>query len=331
MSFREHLQAIALGYLSAKAEPFGEHPMGIRIRQHLPNSAKALIGLERASAYIVKGSAGQGNWSNSPWLAILDPVVTSSAEGGYYPVYLFSDDFSQVSLVLGQGTYDVRREFKSKGPDVLEMRAALLRTRVPEFKQRFQVGPFPIRESNHGGGDWSTASAWGRTYQVSALPENDVLAADLSAMLTLYHLATSRGGTDLVDDAVQDSKHKDDAAELEGARRKRLHEKVERQRNGQLAKKAKSIHGTKCQACGFDFTTVYGEVGLDFIEAHHLTPLHRLAKDGPVMVNPRLDFAVLCSNCHRMIHKLSCPPLSEFREFVSKAFVESMKALKATK
>ena len=44
----------------------------------------------------------------------------------------------------------------------------------------------------------------------------------------------------------------------------------------------------------------------DFIEAHHLVPIS-LFKGQVVKLDPKLDFAVLCSNCHRMIHKTEKP------------------------
>jgi 5-methylcytosine-specific restriction protein A len=53
-----------------------------------------------------------------------------------------------------------------------------------------------------------------------------------------------------------------------------------------------------CQVCGFDFGEQYGELGEDFIECHHVVPL---AVSGETTT--RLDdLALLCSNCHRMVH-----------------------------
>jgi 5-methylcytosine-specific restriction protein A len=60
-------------------------------------------------------------------------------------------------------------------------------------------------------------------------------------------------------------------------------------------------HGTKCRVCGFDFRKMYGDRGKDFIEVHHLIPVSKLK--GPTKVNPKKDMTVLCSNCHRMIHR----------------------------
>ena len=60
-------------------------------------------------------------------------------------------------------------------------------------------------------------------------------------------------------------------------------------------------HGLKCMACGFDFESVYGERGRNYIEVHHIVPLSQ--RDGPADVDPETDLICVCSNCHRMIHR----------------------------
>jgi 5-methylcytosine-specific restriction protein A len=76
-------------------------------------------------------------------------------------------------------------------------------------------------------------------------------------------------------------------------------------RNRKLAERARAVHGTGCMVCGFDFAQVYGEVGLGYIECHHLDPLsersdHHWNQD---LVTNVQRVSVVCSNCHRMIHR----------------------------
>lgn len=63
------------------------------------------------------------------------------------------------------------------------------------------------------------------------------------------------------------------------------------------------IHGTVCMvpSCRFDFLAAYGERGQDFIEVHHTRPLGAVRKAH--RVNPATDLAVVCANCHRIIHR----------------------------
>ena len=78
-----------------------------------------------------------------------------------------------------------------------------------------------------------------------------------------------------------------------------------RERNNQvisLAKeKFKNLHGRLfCQVCDFDFEKIYGQVGKEFIEGHHTVAVSDMAPDHKTKVE---DIAMLCANCHRMVHK----------------------------
>lgn len=54
-----------------------------------------------------------------------------------------------------------------------------------------------------------------------------------------------------------------------------------------------------CEACGFDFAQVYGERGENYIECHHLKPIHEMKPGEKTKLE---DLVLLCANCHRMIH-----------------------------
>jgi 5-methylcytosine-specific restriction protein A len=54
-----------------------------------------------------------------------------------------------------------------------------------------------------------------------------------------------------------------------------------------------------CEVCELDFEERYGEVGTGFIECHHLVPL----SEGKERATSLSDLVLLCSNCHRMIHR----------------------------
>jgi hypothetical protein len=102
---------------------------------------------------------------------------------------------------------------------------------------------------------------------------------------------------------------------LEERRRIQYHLRVER--NPRAAKAAKQIHGYTCQVCSFNYEIVYGELGHNYIEAHHLTPLSELPLNQSIKLSAKDDFAVLCSNCHSMMHReRPIPSVAELREIV---------------
>lgn len=90
---------------------------------------------------------------------------------------------------------------------------------------------------------------------------------------------------------------------LEGNPRLVAH--LRRERNSGIVKAKKdavlrALGKLCCEACGFDFKEVYGEIGDGFCEVHHLRPLS--TADGLVKTELR-DLAIVCSNCHRIIHR----------------------------
>ncbi len=73
------------------------------------------------------------------------------------------------------------------------------------------------------------------------------------------------------------------------------------ERNPKNRERAIKIHGLKCMACNFDYENTYGERGKDYIEVHHIIPLSSVESE--IEIDPLNDLIVVCSNCHRMIHR----------------------------
>jgi 5-methylcytosine-specific restriction protein A len=91
----------------------------------------------------------------------------------------------------------------------------------------------------------------------------------------------------------------------EGGGRQVLVTRYERSRINRAA--CIAIHGARCKVCGFDFEGRYGSIGAGFIEVHHVEMAARLAPG--TILNPAIDLAPLCSNCHSMVHRKD-PPYS---------------------
>jgi len=54
----------------------------------------------------------------------------------------------------------------------------------------------------------------------------------------------------------------------------------------------------KCESCNFDFVKKYGILGLKFIECHHKEHI-----SSGIRITKIDDLALVCSNCHRMLHR----------------------------
>ncbi|MER7826350.1 HNH endonuclease [Streptomyces sp. NPDC096097] len=78
-----------------------------------------------------------------------------------------------------------------------------------------------------------------------------------------------------------------------------------------------------CEACGFDFEQVYGDRGAGYIECHHVVPLHE-AGEGRTRLS---DLALICANCHRMIHRRApWPTPGELRASIEQKHADDRRA-----
>lgn len=301
--FRQALVDVANNYLAATKKEFRGHPLAVTLRGDLPSHLRQELGAD-ADGLLIEGSAGQGRWAEVPWVALFEPTVTESATSGFYPVYLFSIVTNQLHLSLNQGTTRVTDEFKSAALNVLADRAELMRQRVADFADRLPERSisFGLKVGRLARG-YAAGHALGKTYDLKNLPPEEVLLSDLRHALGAYRELIFRGGLDFSGD------HKTASggppASIDEERRYRMHRRIER--NSRAAKLAKSHHGYTCQVCDFNFFRFYGDIGKDFIEVHHLTPISSLEAGTKVQYDVATDFAVLCSNCHRMIHRTGDP------------------------
>lgn len=103
---------------------------------------------------------------------------------------------------------------------------------------------------------------------------------------------------------------KDVASYHEGERRRR--EITYLNRSQPLVIKAKSYYDPICMVCGFDFERRYGKLGRGYIECHHIDPLS--GRDGLAKPTKLEHLAMVCANCHRMIHrKTPCMTIGELK------------------
>jgi 5-methylcytosine-specific restriction protein A len=304
---RECIDNVLQGYSGEMKKPLSGNPMAAFIRTEFPNTLKGLS--DDPDRYIFEGSAGKGQWTRSPWAAVFDILITESAQSGYYPVYLFREDFSGVYLSLNQGVTEIRGKYQSKAKDALRTRAADFRAQLGGLAAGFPSVEIDLRPSSASNlsSFYEAGNICAKFYDREDLSPEVQLAADFRDMLRCYETLSYNETVPIGTTSVEE----DEEEHVEDLRKLKQHKRVER--NSRLARAAKRVHGYHCQVCGFNFEKVYGEIGKEFIEAHHLIPIAQL-KGKKLKLDPRSDFAVLCSNCHRMIHRFPYPDdLSAFK------------------
>ncbi len=139
------------------------------------------------------------------------------------------------------------------------------------------------------------------------------LGKDRLKMLQRAQKATSPRKLMLSEDDVDAYIDDDMLSAIEGTEQKHLvvHRKREASLRRAKVRQALRRDGGKlrCEVpgCGFDFEQVYGAVGKHYAQVHHLKPLGEVR--GRRKTN-LFDLAVVCANCHVMIHREGmCRPL----------------------
>jgi 5-methylcytosine-specific restriction enzyme A len=159
--------------------------------------------------------------------------------------------------------------------------------------RRLEPGAGGETSGGLSGGSQADAEVW----DVYAQNRNALATAAATIRVTLARV-------DADDDLRADLASADEpeiAEAIEGALVTRLHRTRERDPEIVRKKKADALKRHRklsCDACGFDFAARYGARGEGYIECHHVQPLSASAERTTRLA----DLALLCANCHRMIH-----------------------------
>lgn len=301
---RQLLLSITENYPKAVHQAFAKNPTAQLIRSEAPAYLQTLPPLQ---GYIVKGSAGKGQWAAVPWLAFLDSRITRTTEQGQYVVYLFAPSRREIYLSLNQGATEMFQEHGRKyGLRTLQERAQHMRGLADAVGSTFPTTRIELGEDGHLPLGYEAGHAIGYRYHADQLPNKSELESDLTRLMTVYRgvVETVTFGDDAVYQETQGA-NKQLTEKIKERKRYVVHQKIERRSD--VAKKVREKQGCICKACQVDLTQVYGPLAANFIEVHHLRPLASLDLGEVVEYDLDTDYAVLCANCHRMIHRLPDP------------------------
>ena len=276
-------------YLSAKQQNFAGNNVADKLRNIYPSIIENII--SDKNRYKIVGSPGKGQWTDCPWIAILDILITKTPQSGFYPVFIFKADMSGVYLSLNQGVTEVLENYKRDSKQVLRLRAQDFRAKIDFSNELFNID---LKSKSQNAKLYEAGNIIAKYYSANNLPNEEEIKSDILKFLSYY------------DEIILNDNQYEIQEGLTAIEQKklRLHYRIER--NSSIAEKVKKHKGYICETCNFDFKKTYGKIGEKYIEAHHLNPISNL-DIGTFKVNIKDDFAVLCANCHRMIHKLSDP------------------------
>lgn len=273
----------AYGYL-----PGGAALTSNQLTGGITDAAAKLIEL----GFTVDPRASDPNWTWDEHVLALELYMQNPAS----PPGKTSEKVSELSLILNQmGERDgVVRTAKYRNPTGVYMKMMNFRRHDPDFLAQGKKGL-----SRGASGE---ASVWERF--ASDLP-------GLRSAAQLIKSAISVSLPELAEDTIEDMEGP------EGSVAVRLHKK--RERNAKLirAKRAQVLKQKgklACEVCSFNFAKTFGAHGDGFIEVHHTNPLALSEPDRKTKLS---ELALVCSNCHRMLHRRGLLSLAELANVLS--------------
>tara|TARA_R110001599_G_scaffold29407_1_gene100455 strand:- start:31846 stop:34128 length:2283 start_codon:yes stop_codon:yes gene_type:complete len=139
----------------------------------------------------VKISVGQGNWTRTPWIALLDERVTTSTQRGFYIVLLVADDLSVTYLTLNQGMNElVTRLGQREATEEMLRFAEVSRTKVASLLGKdFKLdSSIDLQSQTSASSNYEAGTIAEKAYHTGSFPKDEEIIGDLELLLSAYEL-----------------------------------------------------------------------------------------------------------------------------------------------
>ncbi|WP_017436165.1 DUF3578 domain-containing protein, partial [Saccharococcus caldoxylosilyticus] len=178
MAMRNLFLQVMKTYLQEKRERFSkEQPVFQLVTKAIPQAIEQLPFIPQ-DRYVIKGSVGQGVWTDVPWVAIMNKTVTTSTQRGYYIVYLFSDDMSKLYLTFAQGVTETPKE------EMIRIKQEIRQT-IPMSGNVKKDDEIDLGESKKAKEYKDSVAAY-IAYSIDDMPADEQLRHDLQQMIEYY-------------------------------------------------------------------------------------------------------------------------------------------------
>lgn len=200
MEIREILLDILSNYGNEKKQKIAENEFVKKVETDYTDQIFKIAVSKYGERYLVDASCGTGQWAHCPWIAIFDTLVTSSAQSGYYIVYLFNKDMDCVYLSLNQGVTSLRNHYKKDTDNVLLRRAGNFRCQLTltEDSNQYIFDELALNEASNLPKSYNKGNIIAKRYSIDKLPNEDELLKDLDIFINYYQqLVASDSGEEL--------------------------------------------------------------------------------------------------------------------------------------
>ncbi len=169
----------------------------LSIEKNIPAIINSVINVEE---YASSGTIGQGGFADVPWIAVFDKDITTSAQYGYYIVYLFDVKMEGLYLCLGlgwtqynefYGNHNLNRTREHIKEHSIKAQNLLRST------QGFSKETINLNANNALGRGYELGNIVNKYYPKDNLPPDNEIMVDLQYMIGVYRELKGEVGKDV--------------------------------------------------------------------------------------------------------------------------------------
>lgn len=294
----------------------------------IPQHLRLKLGL-LYNQYEIKGSVGQGMLSEVPWIGVFDRDITTSAQHGYYIVFLFKPDMSGFYLSLNQGWTQYINTY-SKAEALYEIRKnANISYNLLNSRQGFTTGSIDLSVTWDLAKGYEAGNICYKYYSADNIPSDEELINDLRNLLGVYRELKGLVGNEILEikgslneEEFQEEIQKGNTKSLSpGAINKKSKKQSSSSsswpRDPNMSYTALENASFQCENNPMHKTFESASSGHQFVEAHHLIPMG-FQDEFDVSIDVPENIVSLCPTCHRSFHN----SIWEHRKMLATNFYE---------
>ena len=319
-------------YLIEKEKPLKDNDLAKVITKDLASSIREIV---QSDKYVIKGSVGQGQWAEIPWICIFDKRVSTQTTKGIYIAILFKADMTGLYLTLNQGwtffteTYKPFEEAKRRILSASHLLGERLNNRG------YPVGSILLAGKNNLSKGYELGTIFSTYYDKYSLIAEDRIETDLMSFVEILNevqvnIGENRDFSDFYKELLsndygfygenfeeelkfqntveeflrgyeyqltveEESPSKRNDPIIDGRGQKRW------PRNSAIAATALQRAKYCCEVDYLHATFISNKTGKPYMEAHHLIPMSK-QEDFEYSLDKIANIKCICPNCHRLIH-----------------------------
>lgn len=286
----------------------------IAIKHTLPQIFQSILQKQSPkNLYLIKGSYGEGNLANIPWVSIFNTGITSSARRGYYIVLLFSQDMKSCYLSLNQGVTDYVESYGQA--NALQRMQKVAKQALNYFTpyNGTLTGKINLNTDGDLGRGYEKGNIEAFYYDKANLPTQEQFEQHVDILLAHYNQLFDKVGKN-IQDIIANSEEDYQLLSLQKAalfatQTKNVAKEPKQTtytiktsvRDPNVAAQALHEAAFKCQIDPEHKTFITKATQKPYVEAHHLIPLGQ-QKQFIYSLDIVANIIILCPTCHRLLH-----------------------------